>query len=95
MSVCIHVMLPEKLVEEIDARVGPRRRSEFIAETLEAAMHRERFRAALIKAAGSIDLKDYPEWFTPEKVDEWVRRSRELDEKMFREKLGDRGDARP
>lgn len=95
MSVRVHVLLPEKLVEEIDARVGPRRRSEFIAETLEAAMHRERFREALAKAAGSIDLRDYPEWSTPEKVDEWVRRSRDLDEEAFRKKLGDRGDERP
>ncbi|HMM41665.1 MAG TPA: hypothetical protein PKA95_07170 [Thermomicrobiales bacterium] len=94
MSVRIHVMLPEKLVEEIDALVGPRRRSEFIAETMEAAMERERFREALTKAAGSIDVKDYPEWATPEKVDEWVRRSRELDEEAFRQKLGHRGDER-
>lgn len=67
MSVRIHVILPETLVAEIDELVGPRRRSEFIAETLEAAVRRERFRDALARTAGRLDLSDYPEWSTPRK----------------------------
>ena len=30
-----HLVLPRKLVDEIDALVGPRRRSEYVAEVLE------------------------------------------------------------
>jgi len=90
MSVRIHVILPEELVAEIDELVGPRRRSEFIAETLEAAVRRERFRDALARTAGRLDLSDYPEWSTPEKTADWVRRSRELDDALFDQEPGDR-----
>ncbi|MDO8671147.1 MAG: hypothetical protein Q7O66_06910 [Dehalococcoidia bacterium] len=32
------------------------------------------------KAAGCIDIADYPEWATPEKTSAWVRELRQTDE---------------
>lgn len=38
----VHIQLPDELTAEIDRRVGPRRRSAFIARTLERALDDER-----------------------------------------------------
>jgi len=91
MSVRIHVILPEDLVAKIDELAGPRRRSEFIAETLEDYFVRQRQRGALEGAAGSLKDSDYPDWSTPEKTDAWITRSRELDDDRFEELVREHG----
>ena len=76
-----HVLLPRELVEEIDERVGPRRRSEFVAATLREALDRRRqlelFEAAMAEARERGNGGDPPEWDTPEGTLAWVRSMRE------------------
>ncbi len=87
MATRIHVVLPDSLLEEIDRIAGPRRRSEYIAEMLEKSVLRERQRRAFEETAGILSDEDYPEWSSPEKISEWVRRSRDLDNQRLEEKI--------
>ena len=65
-----HVLLPREMVKEIDERVGPRRRSEFVAETLRKELDRQDrlalFEAAMTEARERGNEGDPPEWDTPE-----------------------------
>ena len=79
-----HVILPDDLVEGVDKLVGKRKRSRFIEEAVLEKLKRERLGRALEEAAGMLRAEDYPEWSTPEKVSEWVRKSREADEERTR-----------
>ena len=72
-----HVVIPRRLVEEVDRLVGQRKRSDFVAAALEEKLMRERQAVALREAAGSLSLDDHPEWSTPENVSDWVRGLRE------------------
>ncbi|MGE0539885.1 MAG: CopG family ribbon-helix-helix protein [Dehalococcoidia bacterium] len=83
-----HVVIPRELLEEIDSRVGQRRRSDFVTEALREKLMRERQREALRVSAGVLDLADYPQWETPEKVSAWVREQREQDTKSLLRKWG-------
>lgn len=85
-----HVLLPRDLIEGVDEIVGPRHRSEFIAEALEEKLAHSRLRAAMREAAGSLNLADYPEWSTPEKVSAWVHDLRQLDNPGVSEILRER-----
>ena len=67
-----HVLLPRDLVEAVDRLVGQRRRSQFVAEAVAEKLARGRRSAAFAKAAGSINLADYPHWSTPERISAWV-----------------------
>jgi len=75
-----HVVLPKELVEAIDALAGTRKRSEYIAEALAAAvtekLRRARVLDAAIRAAGSVKEGDVPEWDTDEGAREWLRELR-------------------
>jgi hypothetical protein len=71
-----NLILPETLVAEVDRIAGPRMRSAYIAEAVEARLRRDRLREAVARTAGALDPRDYPEWSTPEKVVEWVRARR-------------------
>jgi hypothetical protein len=68
-----HVIVPDDLIAEVDALVGPRKRSEFIAEAMREKLRRERLTAAAEAAAGSLVGVDTPGWETPESTSEWVR----------------------
>jgi hypothetical protein len=68
-----HIVMPAELVEEIDAQVGPRRRSRFVQEAVEEKLRRQRLRASLADMAGSLAEVDIPGWETPEAASEWVR----------------------
>jgi len=72
-----HVVLPDELVEGVDDLVGKRNRSRFIAAATEKELRRERLREAIRKGAGILSDEDYPEWSTPEKTAEWLRKLRE------------------
>lgn len=73
MAVRTNLLLPEKLLEEVDRFAGPRGRSRFVAEALEAKLKRERLRVAIRETAGILKAEDYPYWATSEDVVEWVR----------------------
>ncbi len=76
MSRRTNLLLPEALVEEVDRVAGPRGRSRYIAEAVQARLKRDRLRAVVERTAGAWSAVDYPEWDTPEKVVEWVRARR-------------------
>lgn len=71
-----NLVLPEALVAEVDRIAGPRMRSAYIADAVEARLRRDRLREVVERTAGALDPADYPEWSTPEKVVEWVRARR-------------------
>ncbi len=71
-----HIALPRELLDELDARVGPRKRSEVIAEIVEEYLRRQRLAEAIQQFAGSISAEDHPEWATEEDVANWVHNMR-------------------
>jgi Arc/MetJ-type ribon-helix-helix transcriptional regulator len=73
----VYVVLPEELLREIDARVGKRKRSEFIQEAVEEKLNRLRRVEAFERVVGSIADGEVPEWDTPESAAEWLRALRE------------------
>jgi hypothetical protein len=68
-----HVILPEELIDEIDRRVGRRKRSQFISDTLDAELRRIEAAEA---AGGSLRDVDVPGWESAESTIEWVRQLR-------------------
>ncbi len=74
-----HVVMPVELIEEIDAQVGPRKRSRFVQEAVEEKLRRQRLQTSLAEMAGSLADVDTPGWETPEAAVEWVRALRRGD----------------
>lgn len=72
-----HVVMPDDLLREIDARVGQRKRSEFIQEAIEEKLGRLRRVEAFERVVGSVVDGDIPEWETRESTAEWLRALRE------------------
>ena len=68
-----HVVLPEELLAELDALVGKRGRSEFIADAVALALRQERQRRAIIAVIAEAEKPDVPGWDDP---DAWVREAR-------------------
>ena len=56
-----HVIIPDKLVEEIDDLVGKRSRSQFLVQAATYELKRQRQLAALKIATGAWKLGDHPE----------------------------------
>jgi Arc/MetJ-type ribon-helix-helix transcriptional regulator len=73
----VHVVLPKEWVREIDARVGQRKRSEFIQEAVEEKLNYLGRLEAFERVAGSIADGEVPEWDTPESTAEWLCALRE------------------
>ncbi|MGH3029552.1 MAG: CopG family ribbon-helix-helix protein [Gaiellaceae bacterium] len=73
----VHISLGEDLVAELDRRVGPRRRSAFIAAAVREALEDERRRELITSAFGSIPDEGHS-W--DEDPAGWVRGQRRLDE---------------
>jgi metal-responsive CopG/Arc/MetJ family transcriptional regulator len=71
-----NLVLPEALVDEVDRIAGPRMRSAYIAEAVEARLRRDRLKQVVDRTRGVLSADDYPEWSTPEKVVAWVRARR-------------------
>jgi hypothetical protein len=69
----VHVIFPAALIDEIDALVGQRKRSQFIEEAAEEKLRQERLPVALSEMAGSLADVDIPGWETPESAAAWVR----------------------
>jgi len=78
-----HVILPEELVKQIDALVGKRGRSAFLAEVAQREIIRLRQMRMLGELASRppADLSDHPEWENPS---EWVRKTRHEGEDRFK-----------
>jgi hypothetical protein len=74
-----HIILPDRLIEEVDTVVGKRKRSRFVEEAVREKLKRGALLKALKETAGILPPDEYPEWKTPEKVVEWVRESRRRD----------------
>jgi metal-responsive CopG/Arc/MetJ family transcriptional regulator len=78
-----HVVMDKELLDEVDRLVGPRHRSEFIADAVAKKVAQERLRKAAHRAAGVLADVDIPGWETHESAVEWVRAlRRENDERM-------------
>jgi len=71
-----HVVLPQELVDRIDARVGPRGRSRYIQDAIEDRLKREERVEAFEALMRSHSGETIPEWDTAESTDEWVRQIR-------------------
>ena len=57
----LHITLDDALVRELDRRVGPRRRSAFVASAVERALEDERRWELVWSAAGTISDEGH-EW---------------------------------
>jgi hypothetical protein len=74
----VHITLREDTVRELDRRVGPRRRSAFIAGAVRRALDDERRWELIESSLGSIDDEDHP-WDGNPAV--WVHTERHADER--------------
>lgn len=82
-----HVFLPDDLLAEVDALVGPRGRSAFLTEVIREAVNRRRLLEFLSSDQPVLKDRDYPEFRDGAEV--WVRRLRDEDLRLEREKLGE------
>lgn len=69
------VTIPEALLAEVDRLAGPRGRSAFVSEAIEARVKRERLRLALDRSRGI--YVGTPFQMTSDEVYRWVREQRE------------------
>ncbi len=74
----VHIALDDDMVAELDARVGPRRRSSFVAAAVRAALQDERRWAELQASVGALDDHAH-EW--DQDAAAWVRAQRRGDER--------------
>ena len=74
-----HVVMPRKLVEEVDAKVGPRGRSQYVVEAVREKLDRERRLALFDEMAGTLKDVNVPGWETSESASQWVRELRSND----------------
>jgi hypothetical protein len=72
----MHINLDDRLVAELDRRVGPRGRSAFIVATIQRALDDERRWDEIEAALGSIGDQGH-EWDADPAA--WVRRQRRAD----------------
>ena len=81
-----HVVLPDDLLADVDALVGPRGRSSFLTEVIREAVNRRRLLAFLSSKEPLLKDEDYPEF--RDDAESWVRKMRDEDLRLEREKLG-------
>ena len=86
-----HIVLPTQLLDEIDAIVGPRERSKFIAEAAAEKLRRMRLVDLVDKLAGSLKGRDTPGWETAESAAAWVHESRQADQATLDARLKEHG----
>jgi hypothetical protein len=80
-----HVVLPQALLDEIDRRVGKRRRRAFVVEAVNEKLRGIRLLESARSVAGS--LQDADVWETEEDTDLYVRGLREgLEERLGRKR---------
>ncbi len=76
MAMRLHISLDDSLVEQLDRRVGKRRRSSFIGETVRRALEDERRWDDIEAGLGALSDTGH-EW--DEDPAEWVRAQRRSD----------------
>ncbi len=76
-----HVVLPAHLIGEIDALVGKRKRSQFLAEAAAAELQRLRQLRALEAAKGAWRAADHPELRRGAAA--WVRQLRQQSDRRL------------
>jgi hypothetical protein len=76
-----HIILPQELIAEIDAVVGPRGRSAFLVETARAELRRRRLLAFLNDDQPAWTESNHPE--LAEGSAAWVKRLRDEGEKRI------------
>lgn len=81
-----HVFLPDDLLADVDALVGSRGRSAFLAEVIREAVNRRRLQEFLSSPEPVLKDEDYPEF--REGAEAWVRKMRDTDLRLEREKSG-------
>jgi hypothetical protein len=69
-----HILLPEDLIREIDALVGPRGRSAFLVETARNEVRKQRLLAFLDSKEAVWHDNEHPE--LSEGTEQWVRKLR-------------------
>lgn len=69
-----HIVLPQDLLAEIDAAVGPRGRSAFLVETARAELKRRKLLTFLASKGPVMKDEDHPEFAEGTKA--WVERIR-------------------
>lgn len=84
-SVRTHVVLPEDLIRDIDALVGPRGRSAFIVETARDAVRRKRLLQFLKSDEPAWKEENHPE--LAKGAAAWVRKLRAESERATRRRL--------
>jgi metal-responsive CopG/Arc/MetJ family transcriptional regulator len=84
-----HVLLPEDLVREIDAIVGPRGRSAFLVETARNEVRRQKLLQFLESGRPAWTEKNHPE--LAEGAEEWVSRLRSESESRIMKLPGKSG----
>ncbi|MGH7203798.1 MAG: hypothetical protein ACREHC_05135 [Candidatus Levyibacteriota bacterium] len=86
-----HIVIPDELIKKVDEVVGPRRRSAFMVEAIEAKLQRERVLKAVKATLHLPPPKAIPEWNTPESASQWVHDQRveadRIRSKRFRRKV--------
>jgi len=73
MAVRTNLMLPPELVAEVDRIAGPRNRSRYVAEAVQARLRRDHLKEVWDRSFGILKTENHPEWATSEMVVEWVR----------------------
>jgi hypothetical protein len=79
-----HVVMPVRLLREIDALVGRRGRSAFLTEIAEEALKRRKLRAILERRDPIWKSEDHPE--LKRGAAAWVSRTRRADERARKRK---------
>jgi hypothetical protein len=82
-----HIFLPDDLLADVDALVGPRGRSAFLTEVVREAVNRRRLLGFLSSKEPILKDEHYPEF--RDGAEAWVRHMRDEDLRLEREKLGD------
>ena len=83
MCMRLHINLDDELARQIDELAGPRGRSRYIREAIEARVEVDRRVAARRKLVGS--MPDFAPWMTPE----WISENRKRDAKLEEERLAE------
>ena len=81
-----HLVLPDDLLAEVDALVGPRGRSAFLTEVIREAVNRRRLLQILSSPEPVLKDEHYPEFRDGSEA--WVRHLRDEEVRLEREKLG-------
>jgi metal-responsive CopG/Arc/MetJ family transcriptional regulator len=77
MKTKAHLVLPRKILEEVDQIAGKRKRSLFIAEATQEKLERERFLKILEETKGAWSDHNHPELRTSPDVESFVREKRQ------------------